>query len=355
LSVSLNRELTTANTAVLNVSWQDTGDETGYVLESVVGDFESGMATRDTLLANTTSFAFSALRGETDSVRNFRILAFGQDSVSPYSQEVAINVPARSFNLSPESVPLRINCGGQAVTTVRDKVARHFIADKYFTTGSQPRSISVGDIAGTVNDILYHTFRSGDEFAYRIPVRNGQYQLYLNFAELFFTAPGQRVFSVNIEGGEAEWVDLDVFAAAGGAGRALSRNFPVTITDGVLDISFASRVSRAMISVIQIVPAGSSAREATEPLAELMQETDLHLYPNPSDGAVAVSFPPSETGPQAVVEVYNLQGVLVERQADSHRNGQVMLNQARQLATGMYVVKVRSVAGDIQRKLIVTR
>ncbi|MDJ1493083.1 malectin domain-containing carbohydrate-binding protein [Cytophagaceae bacterium DM2B3-1] len=47
-----------------------------------------------------------------------------------------------------------------------------------------------------------------------------------------------------MEGGAPELVNLDVIAQAGGATRAIDRTFPVTVTDGILDVVFSSTVSR---------------------------------------------------------------------------------------------------------------
>lgn len=347
LTVALDVAKTKPDTAAFNLKWNYVGDETGFVLETILGSQAGAWQTMDTLAANTNALMLKIKRGQADSLRSFRLRALRDGQVIASSSVVTAYVQAAGQLNLPT---LRINCGGPAVTTVNGKIARNYIADRYFTSGSQPRAINVGDIANTTNDILYLTFRSGENFSYNIPIKNGQYQVYLNFAELFFTAPGQRVFSVNLEGGETELENLDVFAIAGGSNRALSRNFPVTVNDGVLTIDFISSISRAMISIIQIVPAGSSAREGVKELA--MDEISFILYPNPSDGSVMVQFAPNGNT-ASVVEIYDLKGNLVEWQVDSEQTGQLAINQQHQLAPGIYVVRVQSGDKVQHQKLVV--
>ncbi|MEO1439148.1 MAG: malectin domain-containing carbohydrate-binding protein, partial [Chloroflexota bacterium] len=80
----------------------------------------------------------------------------------------------------------------------------------------------------------------------------------LYFAELFgqITAPGERVFSVSVEGTTpAVYTDIDPFAVAGAKG-AFMLEHPVTVdSDGVLDIEFIHGVENPAIKGIEIVAA----------------------------------------------------------------------------------------------------
>jgi len=91
-------------------------------------------------------------------------------------------------------------------------------------------------------------------FGFDVPVTNGSYRVRLHFAELNKFAPGTRVFSVDVEG-QRRLTDLDVFAAAGGANRAIVRELPVTVTDGKVTIDFIRGVQYAKVSAIEILPA----------------------------------------------------------------------------------------------------
>jgi hypothetical protein len=57
-------------------------------------------------------------------------------------------------------------------------------------------------------------------------------------------------FDVNIEGGALEFNDFDVYAEAGGADRAIVREFPVNVTDGKATIEFITVKENAKVSAI---------------------------------------------------------------------------------------------------------
>lgn len=108
------------------------------------------------------------------------------------------------------------------------------------------------DISNTLDCRLYQTeHNSMTSFAYAVP--NGTYQVNLHFAETYsgITAPGQRVFSVNVEGTLIS--NLDVFAQAGGCKKALVKSVTVSVTDGQLDMTFIPLVNNPEINGIEII------------------------------------------------------------------------------------------------------
>ena len=106
------------------------------------------------------------------------------------------------------------------------------------------------NIAGTADDPLYQSERYGD-FSYNMAVENGDYEVTLKFAEVFFTTAGQRVFSVSLEG-KMVISNLDLVAEVGPL-AAYDVAFPVTVADGVLNIAFHSVVNNAKINAIKVV------------------------------------------------------------------------------------------------------
>jgi hypothetical protein len=90
-------------------------------------------------------------------------------------------------------------------------------------------------------------------FGFDVPVSNGNYRVRLYFVELNKTGAGQRVFDVNLEGGTV-LSRFDVWRAAGGIDRAISRTFDVTVTDGNVDIDFIRQVENAKVSAVEIIP-----------------------------------------------------------------------------------------------------
>lgn len=126
-----------------------------------------------------------------------------------------------------------------------------YFADGYSSGGSSHSS--TGAIAGTEDDIVYqtHHWQSGG-FSYNFPVENGTYNVTLKFAETFFTAPGSRVFDVNVENAQVI-NDLDLVAVAG-TDVAHDRTFSVIVSDGSLDIEFIAGVQNPLVSGIVFNP-----------------------------------------------------------------------------------------------------
>ncbi len=161
---------------------------------------------------------------------------------------------------SPASATtLRLNAGGTTYSTASGNV---FSADGSFTGGS---TFSVSsDIVNTADDALYQSERFGN-FSYSLPLPGGSYQVTLHFAELWWGTPaagsggaGSRKFNVDAEG-QRKLSEYDIFARAGGALRAVTESFTVSVTDGVLNLAFTNGSSdQAKVSAIEVVPATSS-------------------------------------------------------------------------------------------------
>jgi N-acetylneuraminic acid mutarotase/glucose/arabinose dehydrogenase len=99
---------------------------------------------------------------------------------------------------------------------------------------------------------LYQTERYAPTLTYNVPVPNGNYEVTLYFAEIYFNAAGQRVFDVSIEG-QTVLQNFDIWALAGQF-AAVQRTFVVTVTNGVLNIVGTATVDNAKFSAIQILP-----------------------------------------------------------------------------------------------------
>ena len=144
--------------------------------------------------------------------------------------------------------PLRIDSA--ASTSYTDTSGNVWQADSGFIDG-QSGNLGNITIANTSDPRIYQTERfklTGYAFA----VANGTYTVRLHFAENFYTAPGQRVFSVNVEGTPIN--NLDVFAEAGAAHTALIKTANVTVTDSQLNLGFTAAVGETMIDGIEVIP-----------------------------------------------------------------------------------------------------
>jgi Malectin domain len=161
----------------------------------------------------------------------------------------------------PPAAPILINCGG---LTYLDSLGQLWSADMDFVGGST--SSTTHSITGTSDPTLYQTYRYAPTLRYNIPVVNDTYTVTLHFAEIWFDAPGQRVFNVSIEG-QTVLEDFDIWAVAGQF-AAVQRTFVVTVTDGVLNIVAPASLNNAIFSAIQVVP-GSPAPTPTPSQCEV--------------------------------------------------------------------------------------
>ena len=171
-----------------------------------------------------------------------------QDTEGTYGRFERYFVPVQSASRHPlpptGSVLLAVNAGGSPFTAT-DGTA--YQADTLVSGGETYKTTAA--IAGTADDALYQSKRYGN-FTYNVPVATGDYVVTLKFAEIYFSAPGRRVFDVLIEGGTVV-SNLDVFAQAG-QNTAYDVTVAVRVTDGTLTITFRSIVDNAMVSAILI-------------------------------------------------------------------------------------------------------
>jgi len=150
---------------------------------------------------------------------------------------------------------IAVNAGGAA--------SGSFVADAYFTGGSTYSTTSAIDtslIAAPVPaQAVFQSERYG-EFTYTIPNRTpGSAQVVtLYFAEIYWTAAGQRTFNVAING-TTVLTGFDVFAAAGGANKAVARSFNATANaSGQVVIAFSRGAGVDNPKVSGIAVAGGS-------------------------------------------------------------------------------------------------
>ena len=163
----------------------------------------------------------------------------------------------------PAGKAIRIKAGASA--PVKDADGNVWLADQGFEGGATVERPDI-QIANTRSPDLYRAEHySMDAFSW--PVPNGKYQVKLHFAETFdgIIAPGERVFSFNVQG--REFKDFDVWVKAGGALKAYIETVPVEVTDGKIKITFTPKVENPQICAIEIVPASGGEASAVAPAA----------------------------------------------------------------------------------------
>ncbi|MFB9877887.1 glycosyl hydrolase family 18 protein [Planobispora siamensis] len=138
------------------------------------------------------------------------------------------------------AVPIRANSGGAAVT---DGAGVQWSADKAYASGDWGYQTSYGTnttgspIAGTDDDALYQSYNTFNGWSgYRFDLPNGTYQVTLKMVEDWANAAGQRKFDVRAEN-TTVLTGFDIFASCGRL-TACDRSFPVTVTDGALNVQF---------------------------------------------------------------------------------------------------------------------
>jgi streptogramin lyase len=154
------------------------------------------------------------------------------------------------------SVPaLAINAGGAAVGS--------FVNDVDFSGGNLFSASDPIDTSAVTNPApqgVYDTERySTSSFTYTIPglTPGTNYTVRLHFAEIFYTAAGQRLFNVSING-TGVLGDFDIYATAGGKDKAIVEQFSATADgSGDITIQFTNVLNGAKISGIEIVPPAS--------------------------------------------------------------------------------------------------
>lgn len=190
-----------------------------------------------------TATAFTEDRGAGTSGNsltvNFEIVEEARDTIPPFE--------------------LRINSGGEAVL-INDSL--YFAADTLFVgNGKVFENHNIIDILETETDSIYKTERTSNgsprSFGYAIPVINGEYDVKLHFAEIYWGAigggdggAGKRIFSVSIEDEEV-LVDYDMSVESGSM-TAIVKVFSAAVADGQLNIDFAASVDQPKVAALEI-------------------------------------------------------------------------------------------------------
>jgi hypothetical protein len=198
----------------------------GYSIASVVVDGVS--------VGAVTSYTFSSVSANHTIQANF-----------------AAVVGSGSSSSSTSTATFATNCGGAQYVA---KSGITFTADGKYSGGNSWSTTAA--ISGTSDAPLYQSERYGN-FTYSVPVANGSYSVTLKFAENYFTAAGQRVFNVTVNG-QTVISKLDIYAKAG-AKTAYDVVVPVTVTSGAINIGFVGVVNNAKVNAIQISPSNSVA------------------------------------------------------------------------------------------------
>ncbi|MFG1686047.1 S8 family serine peptidase [Nonomuraea sp. NPDC049269] len=162
--------------------------------------------------------------------------------------EIAVTVVVPKLQVAVEA-------GGTKAVT--DTAGDAWTPDKKYTAGgygyiatSTSTSTSSKTIKGTDDQSLFKTAREG-MLEYRFDnVPAGTYTVELDFADVKSTQIGRRVFDVLVEG-QLAIPALDL-ALEAGTYTAVSRQYTVKVTDGQLNVRFATREGKTIVNAIRI-------------------------------------------------------------------------------------------------------
>jgi beta-galactosidase len=133
------------------------------------------------------------------------------------------------------------------------------------TTGFAPDGTRVGSDnffvggEGKLNRETHTTYREG-EFAYDLPLPDGEYVVTARFTEPTESAAGKRVFDV-LANGQVALTGVDPFALAGGTMKPVDKRFKVRAANGHLRLEFRPRGGKAaVVSALDAVRSDSTAR-----------------------------------------------------------------------------------------------
>jgi hypothetical protein len=229
-------------------------------------------------------------------------------------QNVTVNAPSDKVL----DFAIRVNCGCPENYT--DSEGNIWEADRAYSAGDWGyiggRTYSTSHpIYNTKDDLLYQTERWGLE-AYKFDVENGDYDVTLLFAEIYFHAPGKRSFHLEIEGNQV-LSDYDIFNEVG-HDDSTSKSYQVKVFDNQLNINFISDIEDPKVAGIQIMRKniiGGMVRfkQTLAPNQLVLVPNTFKLYqnyPNPFNASTTITFELPEER-YAQLNIYNVTGQIV--------------------------------------------
>jgi hypothetical protein len=223
---------TEASTKQINLTW--SASATPGVTYSVFRSQEPGFATTaaSELASGLTGTTYSDTSANPATTYYYAVAALNQAGLSVATNEASITTLTAGGTIASDV--LDINVGGAAVGS--------WAADEDFSGGtatSTSAAVNTSKIPNPAPEAVYQTNRFGP-MTYTIPglTPGASYIVDLHFAETFWTAPGQRLFNVLINGNQV-LTNYDIFASAGGEFIATVQSFAVTADNtGTLTIQF---------------------------------------------------------------------------------------------------------------------
>ena len=243
------------------------------------------------------SFAWSVSGGGT--ISSSGLFTAGSSSGGPYTVIVSSTIGdvTQQGSTLVQVGNFPINAGGQAIGG--------FIADRDFSGGkifSANGSVDTNGVDNAAPSAVYLSHRFGN-FSYTENglVPGATYTVRLHFAEIYWTANGQRVFNVTVNG-SAALTNFDIHAIAG-ANKAVVRDVAATATSaGIIVIDFTTVVDNATLAGIEVIDGDSTPPPLPGTLPAPWTSQDVGIV-TPSGSASAVNEVYTITG--AGTDIWN--------------------------------------------------
>jgi hypothetical protein len=203
---------------------------------------------------------------------------FSDSSVPAAAQAIIANAGLEPAYRQHDS-SYAVNAGGAA--------AGSFTADELYSGGntySTTTSIDTSGVSNPAPQAVYQTERYGN-FTYTFPNLSPgvQYTVRMHESENYWTSSGQRSFNVSINGQQV-LSNFDIYAAAGGANKAIVEQFTTTAdATGQITIQFTSVKDNAKVDGIEILASGGGTPTPT-PTATATSTPTPTPSPTPGGG-----------------------------------------------------------------------
>ncbi len=166
------------------------------------------------------------------------------DALIPFAADPVVELRGSGIGGPGEEVLL--DCG--SADLYMDSTFQLWAPD-YGAVGGVPFT-NPDPVPGSPDPDLLKSYRAGAIFQYAIEVPDADYEVSLHFVDFTVTAPGQRLMDISAEGALV-LDDLDVFALVGQDVPHVE-SFPVTVSDGVLDLDFERVTGTCIVSAIEV-------------------------------------------------------------------------------------------------------
>jgi hypothetical protein len=174
--------------------------------------------------------------------------------------------PTTEPTAQPIFSPIRLNTG----MTTTDSQNNTWTTDTNQATGGQTFT-TTNTITNTSSQKLFQSERYGNTLNYSLNVPNGSYKVNLNFSEIYFTQANERIFNVAINGSPV-LSNFDILAQVA-PNTALTKSFPINVTNGKIQISFTTVKDNAKLASLEIIQAASPTNTPEPTVQPTIQPT----------------------------------------------------------------------------------